>query len=76
MLISIGIDSIVFARDARNATRRALRDLLRRRLDETQHFLLIRPDQNPNVEQHDRAEPRADADPGALHGAVGGRGRA
>src|SRR6185503_13206016 len=37
-------------------------DLIRGRLDEPEHFLLIWPDQYPDVEEHDRAEPRPDAD--------------
>ncbi len=61
---SSGIDSAVLVRDARKATRRALAFSSSVAGFSAEDLLLIRPDQRPHVEQHDGAEPRADADAG------------
>ena len=59
---SIGIDSMVLVREARNATRRAFAFSSIGRRHHAQYLLLVRPDQYPDVEQHDGAEPGTDAD--------------
>ena len=62
MLITIGMDISVFEREARNAMFFALATFHGACFNDPQDLLLIRPDQDPDVEQHDGAEPGANAD--------------
>jgi hypothetical protein len=59
---SMGIDSIVLVRDASSADAARLGLFLVRRRLQSEDLLLVGPDQRPHVEQHDRAEPRSDAE--------------
>src|ERR1700730_1932855 len=53
-------DEVDARRPGRNLARRSLL-IVGRRYD-AENFLLVRPDENPTIEQHDGAEPCADAD--------------
>ena len=69
---SIGIDRTTLAREVRNATRRAVAFSSSVAGFEAKNLLLVRPDQHPDVEQHDGSQPRAHADAG--HALAQGKG--
>ena len=61
MHINIGTESKKFMREAYRATLRAFGLLFVGGRHDPQDLLLIRPNQSPDIEQHNGAEPGADA---------------